>query len=106
MKYTEWIKAELPHLENESSAITFEYIQQAKDSTVKLRMVISIVSIILYILAGYMVGYLLGKYTEINSDVALAISIGLVIWILSRLEDQFKDSIIKKELLLIAGKNT
>jgi len=106
MKYTQWIKAELPHLENESSATTFEYIQRAKNATAKLRMIISVVFIFLYVLAGYSVGYFIGKYTEINSDVVLSISIALVIWLLIRLENQFKDIVVKKELLIIAGKNT
>jgi hypothetical protein len=106
MNYTEWIKAELPHLESESSAKTFKYIQQAKDSTVKFRMFISVVSIILYVLAGYSVGYLFGKYTENDSVMVLAISIGIVILVLSRLENRFKDNVIKKELLKIVSKNT
>jgi hypothetical protein len=106
MNYTEWIKAELPHLASESSAKTFKYIQQAKDSTAKFRMIISVVSIIFYVLAGYSVGYLLGKYTEIDSEIALAISIGIVIWVFSRLEYRIKGNVIKKELLIIAGKNT
>ena len=106
MNYTEWIKAELPHLASESSAKTFNYIQQAKDSTAKFRMIISVVSIIFYVLAGYSVGYLLGKYTEIDSEIVLAISIGIVIWVFSRLEDRIKGNVIKKELLIIAGKNT
>jgi len=106
MNYTEWIKAELPHLESESSAKTFKYIQQAKDSTAKFRMFISVVSIIFYVLAGYSVGYLLGKYTKIDSVIVLAISIGIIIWIFSRLEDRFKGNVLKKELLNIVSKNT
>lgn len=104
MKYTDWIKAELPHLENESSATTFGYIQQAKNSTIKLRMIISVVSILIYVITGYTVGYLLGRYTDVDSDVALALSLGVSVWLLSRIEEQFKDNVIKKELLRVAAK--
>ena len=106
MKYTEWIKEELPHLENETSAKTFEYIQLAKSSTAKLRIFISIVSIILYVVVGYTVGRLLSVSTNLDSDLASALAIGLSVWIISRIEDRFKENLVKNKLLSIVNRNT
>jgi hypothetical protein len=105
LNFTDWLKGELPHLENESSAITFKYIEQAKESTAKFRMFISLINIIMSVIIGYGIGYFFGKYTDVELSITVAISIGISILVTTQLEEKIKDKIIKKQLLIIAGRN-
>jgi F0F1-type ATP synthase assembly protein I len=105
LNFTDWLKAELPYLESESSAITFKYIEQAKKSTANLRMLISLINFTLTVMVGYSIGYLFGKYSNVDPSIAIAISIGISILVTSRLEERIKNKVIQKELLIIAGRN-
>lgn len=102
MSFTDWLKEKLPHLENESSAITFKYIEQAKASTYKLRLLITFINVVLVVIVGYWAGYFLGKYSIIDSSIAIAISIAVLVCIASYFEDKIKNKVIRKELLTIA----
>ena len=106
MNFTDWLKQKLPHLENESSAITFKYIEQAKKATAKSRKLVSLINIILSVIIGYGIGYLLGKYSNVDLSVVIAISIGITILNTAVIEERIKNKIIQKQLLIIAGRYT
>ena len=105
MNFTEWLKGELSHLENESSAITFNYIENAKKSTAKLRMLITFLHIIFTVIIGYGIGYLFGFYTDIDLSIIVGITVGISFLFTSNLGDKLKDKVIQNKLLEIAAKN-
>jgi hypothetical protein len=95
LNFTDWLKGELPHLENESSVITFKYIEQAKESSAKMRMLISLINIIMSVIIGYGIGYFFGKHTDVELSITVAISIGISILVTTRLEKNLKISVLK-----------
>ena len=104
MNFTEWLKRELPHLQNESSAITFNYIQNAKKSTAKLRMLITFLNIIFTVIIGYGIGFLLGFYTDLDLSIIVGITVGISFLFTSNLEDKLKYKVIQNKLLEMAKK--
>ena len=98
MKYTTWIKTEFPQLKHESSAVTFKFIQQAKDSTAKSRVIISVLSLVIYASFGFVIGFVLTRYTDLSVYASIAISM-LPIFILSLHENNIEDELIKKEIV-------
>lgn len=106
MKYTKWIQDELPHFKDVSSAKTFRYIQQAKRLTLKTRMFLLALNLFLCVLAGFVIGYLFGKYTNISSDVPYFFSIGVSVWLMTSIHNKIEDNLIKKEILKLFDENT
>lgn len=108
MNFTHWLKAEMPHLENESSAVIFRYIKQAKEATFRERLLISLINFIVCVIAGFGIGfaygYVFAKYTEVESTstTGVLISVAFFIFMKIRVEERIKDRVIQKELLKIA----
>ncbi len=104
MKYTKWLIENYPELEAESSVKIFNYVRQAKSDTKPQRMLIAFPYFITTMLFGCLLGYFLGRFTEVKVGIAMAI-LGIPILISFTIVQRTEQKIIQKKLIELVGKN-
>jgi uncharacterized protein YebE (UPF0316 family) len=106
MKYTKWLIENYPELEAESSVKIFNYVRQAKSDTKPQRMLIAFLYFITIMLFVCLLGYFLGRFTEVKVGITMAIAFGISILVSFTIEKRTKQKIIQKKLIELVGKNT
>jgi hypothetical protein len=105
MNYSEWLIEEFPELADSSSVKRFNYVKKAKAETRLLRFLASIPAFSCFILFGYCIGYILGRYTDVDLWVVVTISVVLSVFISSKSLNKIERSIVQKKLTELVGKN-
>ena len=105
MNYSEWLVQEFPELTDSSSVKKFNYVKQAKTETRSLRLLASIPAFFSFVLFGYCIGYVFGRYLEVELWVAVTISTVLSVLISNKTLNKIERSIVQKKLTELVGKN-
>ena len=107
INYSEWLKVTFPSLGNASSVKIFTYIKQAKSDTKSLRLSIYLATLIFYLLLCYCIGYVSGRFEDINSGlVAIFIFVTFpFLFIYIRIDKKIEQNIVKKKLRELVGVN-
>lgn len=98
MNYTKWIEANLPTLQDESSAKTYALIQKAKKSTFVWTFSIRVILVLVALMGVDIVGPSLGvvAFRGISGWIAVMIALGLMEIILNRIEPMIVTKRIRK----------
>tara|TARA_R110002126_G_scaffold38993_6_gene116001 strand:+ start:1373 stop:1684 length:312 start_codon:yes stop_codon:yes gene_type:complete len=103
MKYSRWLKTQYPHLVNENDVTVQNFIKQAKDDTKKELQLLSLHTVLIAGVLGYVIGYLLGRYSSLDGNVRFLIILiyAVALFFLSK---KLEQRLIKKRLAqLLAG---
>lgn len=105
MNYSKWLKRTFPQLESESSVKIFNYVIEAKNDTKKSRLVIFLINISVVVLFGFVTGYVLSKYTEVENYIIMLV-LGFFIVLLRFVANRIERSLVQKKLTELVGSNT
>lgn len=106
MNYSEWLVKEFPELFDNSSVKRFNYVKQAKTETKLLRIIANISTFLFIVIMGYSMGYVFGKFTELDLSIVMAVSVGLSVVISSIYLNKIERIIVQKKLTELVSNNT
>jgi len=98
MNYSEWLLNEFPELGDSSSLKRFNFVKKAKNETKYLRFMASLPTLLGTLLLGYGVGYIIGRFTNIDLWLVVIFSAALAFFISSKTQQKSDQLIVKKKL--------
>jgi hypothetical protein len=105
MNYSEWLLQEFPELADSSSVKRFNYVKKAKTETRYLCFMANIPVFLCFLLFVYGIGYVLGKYTNVDLWVVISISVVLSVFVFSKSLNKIERRIVQKKLTELVGEN-
>lgn len=103
MNYSRWLHTQYPKLADKNDVTVQNYIKQAKDDTKKELQLLSLLTVVMAGVSGYIIGYLLGHYSNFDSNerfFAILLNAAILIFLSKKLEQR----LIKKRLAQLVAR--